>query len=119
MVESIPHGGQLINRFNPHLPIDRSLNVIEMDPLELSDLELLANGAYSPLQGFMGSTDYDSVVSHMRLSNGLPWSIPVTLAIDQEKANDIEIGEKMNLTHKGTVYGMVEVEEIYTPDKKL
>ena len=92
MSESIPHGGKLVNKMRLNLPIDFSRNYLEISNLELSDLELIANGAYSPLEGFMGKADYDSVVQNMRLSNGLPWSLPITLAVDQNKSDETEKG---------------------------
>ncbi|MGG1674930.1 sulfate adenylyltransferase [Neobacillus sp. NRS-1170] len=119
MSESVPHGGKLINRIDHNYSIDLSLKYIELDKLEISDLELISNGAYSPLEGFMGKSDYDSVVKNMRLSNGLPWSIPITLAIDKTKAMEIKAGDRVNLVHKGTVYGVMGIEEIFFPDKKL
>ncbi|MEH7333152.1 sulfate adenylyltransferase [Neobacillus drentensis] len=119
MSESVPHGGKLINRIDPNCPINLSLNQIELDKLELSDLELIANGAYSPLEGFMGKADYDTVVKSMRLLNGLPWSIPITLAINKRKAMEIKVGDTINLVHDGTVYGVMSIEEIFIPDKKL
>ncbi|NYE07248.1 sulfate adenylyltransferase [Bacillus niacini] len=119
MSESVPHGGKLINRINLNLPTDFSLKSVSLDNLELSDLELIANGAYSPLEGFMGKTDYESVVKNMRLSNGLPWSLPITLAIDKNKAIELKVGETINLIKDGVIYGVMNVEEIYIPDKIL
>lgn len=119
MSKSIPHGGNLVNRINTDLEIDFSLNQIELDNLELSDLELIANGGYSPLNGFMGKADYDSVVNQMRLSNGLPWSIPITLAVNREKQAELNIGETVNLIKDGNIYGTIRVEEIYIPNKKI
>ncbi|MED1471032.1 sulfate adenylyltransferase [Bacillus salipaludis] len=119
MVVSVPHGGKLVNRINLNTPIDLSNHVVELDKMALSDLELIANGAYSPLEGFMVKADYDSVVQNMRLSNGLPWSLPITLAIDRIKAMELNIGETINLIHQGTVYGVMEVKEIYLPDKRV
>ncbi|MGG1399720.1 sulfate adenylyltransferase [Bacillus salipaludis] len=119
MVESVPHGGKLVNRIKLNTPIDLSNHVVELDKMALSDLELIANGAYSPLEGFMVKADYDSVVQNMRLSNGLPWSLPITLAIDRIKAMELNIGETINLIHQGTVYGVMEVKEIYLPDKRV
>ena len=113
-----PHGGELINRMSLSESVDPTLNSVEVDALELSDLELMANGAYSPLTGFMGKADYDSVVQTMRLSNGLPWSIPITLAINKEKAMELRSGETINLVNNGIIYAVMKVSEIYIPDKK-
>jgi sulfate adenylyltransferase len=119
MSESIPHGGQLVNRINLDTPIDYTRNFVELGKLELSDLELIANGAYSPLIGFMSNADYTSVVNNMRLKNGLPWSLPITLAINKEKAKELKKGETINLIHNDTIYGVMDVTEIFIPDKKL
>lgn len=117
--QSIPHGGKLVNRVDLHFVEDNSLTTVELDHAELSDLELIANGGYSPLEGFMGKADYDSVVQNMRLSNGLPWSLPITLAVDHEKATELKIGEKINLVHKGTNYGVMDVKEKFLPNKHV
>lgn len=119
MSESVPHGGNLVNRMNLNTPIDYTRNYVELGKLELSDLELIANGAYSPLIGFMNKADYTSVVNKMRLTNGLPWSLPITLAINKDKAKELKKGETINLIHNGTVYGVMDVNEIFIPDKKL
>jgi sulfate adenylyltransferase len=116
--KSIPHGGKLINRMNLHAPIDTSNSYVEISPFELSDLELIANGGYSPLEGFMKKRDYQSVLDKMRLSNGLPWSIPITLAVDRQKALNVEAGTIINLIHQGTVYATMKLEEKYVPDKE-
>jgi sulfate adenylyltransferase len=118
-MESVPHGGKLVNRVDLHYSIDLLLNEIELNNLELSDLELIANGAYSPLEGFMGKEDYDSVVQKMRLSNGLPWSIPITLAVNQKKAEELSIGEKVNLIHNGSIYGVMQIQEKFSSNKSL
>lgn len=119
MSESVPHGGKLVNRMKLQETIDPALKFVELDKLELSDLELIANGAYSPLEGFMGKADYDSVVHHMKLANGLPWSIPITLSIDKEKAMELKVGETINLIHDGNIYGVMRVKEIFIPDKQV
>ncbi|AGK52480.1 sulfate adenylyltransferase [Bacillus sp. 1NLA3E] len=116
---SQPHGGNLVQRIDLLFPIDISRKIVELDKMELSDLELIANGGYSPLKGFMGKQDYDTVVQKMRLSSGLPWSIPITLAVSTNKAAELKSGEEVNLVHNGTIYGVMKVEEIYSPDKKL
>ncbi|WP_139187807.1 sulfate adenylyltransferase [Bacillus tuaregi] len=119
MYENYPHGGKLVNRIDRLMKIDSSLKNVELGNMELSDMELIANGAYSPLEGFMEQKDYESVIQRMRLSNGLPWSIPITLAVDKQKVMELNVGETINLTHNGTVYGVMKVKEIFLPDKKV
>jgi len=80
-----PHGGKLVNRIlegekrQEAQKKAENLKSIKVSPRIVSDIELIAVGALSPIEGFMGKEDYDSVVGDMRLSNGLPWTIPVTL----------------------------------------
>src|SRR5687768_16704728 len=79
-----PHGGELVDRTGER-PGD--LDTLEtltltLTPRELSDLGMLASGALSPLEGFMGREDYERVVEEMRLENGLLWGLPVCLAVD-------------------------------------
>lgn len=65
MQQSIPHGGNLIDRWNPDADLDAIDKEVELDAVALSDLELIATGAYSPLTGFLGEADYLSVVDRM------------------------------------------------------
>jgi sulfate adenylyltransferase len=94
------------------------LTRIELSAMNLSDLELLASGAMSPLTGFMGQADYERVVSEMRLSNGLLWSIPVTLAADAATAAALATGQEIALCESGRVLAIMEVAEKYAYDKK-
>ncbi len=116
---SIPHGGKLVNRVDLELDITNLTKEIELDNFSLSDLELIAIGAFSPLTGFMGKEDYENVVNQMRLSNGQVWSIPVTLPVSEDKAEQLTIGERIKLVQNGVVYGVITLEEIYRPDKQV
>lgn len=115
----LPHGGKLVERYTPGCPVDAIEKKITLDGTALSDLELLATGAYSPLEGFMDRTDYESVVHTMRLSNGLPWSIPITLPVQEKEASEINPGDRALLIHDENVYGVIEVTDKYIPDKEL
>lgn len=85
-----------------------------LDPVELSDLELLANGAFSPLQGFMRSKDYFSVLENDRLAAGWVWTIPITLSIPVEMCGNYREGETVALVSAdGGLKGILYVEEIY------
>lgn len=89
---------------------------IPLDSKELSDLELIAVGAYSPLQGFMNREDYLSVVESMRLAGGTLWSLPVTLSAGADVAGGLKPGDEAALVHEDTVYGIVRVTDKYRYD---
>ncbi len=114
-----PHGGQLINRFDPDLNLEDIEQEIELDDFALANLECIATGAFSPLQGFMGKEDYENVLYHMRLQSGLVWTLPITLSISAEEKQSINPGSKVKLVHNHDVYGLMDVEEIYEVDRKL
>lgn len=111
-----PHGGTLIQAFDPEANLDEITNEVELDEIALSDLELIAIGAYSPVRGFLTEDDYNSVVENMRLNDGTVWSIPITLPVN--KRDQLKKGEKSKLSHKGVTYGTIDVTDIYQPDKE-
>ena len=84
---------------------------------QLCDIELLLNGAFSPLDGFLNQDDYDSVVASMRLTTGVLWPVPITLDVTEEFARDIESGDKIALRDlEGVILATLEVGDIWTPD---
>jgi 3'-phosphoadenosine 5'-phosphosulfate synthase len=120
-----PHGGELINR----LVADearaaladkaRGLPSVRLDERTESDVELIAVGAFSPLKGFMNEKDYLRVVREMRLENGLPWSVPITLAVSEEDAKRIQPGKPVALAAQdGRIVAVMEVTDTYRPDKE-
>lgn len=111
-----PHGGKLIQSYNPNYDLTGIEKEILIDAIALSDLELIGVGLFSPLTGFLAKADYESVVEKMRLADGTIWSIPVTLPVSAEKAKDLAAGEKFKLVHEGEVYGVITVSEWYEPD---
>ncbi|MBX9956626.1 sulfate adenylyltransferase [Peribacillus simplex] len=119
MTISIPHGGTLIDLWEPKYDFSKITKSIEIDEIALSDLELIGTGAYSPIKGFFTKSDYETVVKDMRLSCGHVWSIPITLPLTEETAGSLTIGEEVTLTHEGETYGVLSVSDIYTPDKQL
>ncbi|MDQ3645365.1 MAG: sulfate adenylyltransferase, partial [Actinomycetota bacterium] len=84
----------------------------------LSDLELLAVGAVSPNRGFMTKADYESVVTEMRLSSGLPWSLPITLSATEEEAAGLTVGQRAAIVHEGRIVAIIDVEDVYEYDVK-
>jgi sulfate adenylyltransferase len=108
-----PHGGELTGRVGERPDAVDSLQALALTPRELSDLDMLASGALSPLTGFMGSGDYERVVEEMRLGSGLPWALPVCLAADH--APD---GDRVALADEaGRLLAVMDVEEVFQYDK--
>jgi sulfate adenylyltransferase len=109
-----PHGGELVDRTGERAgDLDR-LEAITLTSRELSDLDMLASGALSPLEGFMNREDYERVVEEMRLSNGLPWALPVCLAVDEAPQ-----GDRVVLANEsGQALAVLDVEEVFDYDKE-
>jgi len=109
-----PHGGALVDCTGERPPDVERLERVPLTARELSDLDMLACGALSPLVGFMGREDYERVVEEMRLSSGLPWALPVCLAVERAPR-----GERVVLADEsGRLYAVLEVEEVYPYDKE-
>jgi sulfate adenylyltransferase len=88
-----------------------------LTPRQLCDLELLLNGGFSPLPGFMGRADYESVCSAMRLAGGTLWPIPVTLDVTEEVAERLDAGMQLALRDaEGVVLAALRVGEVWKPD---
>jgi len=109
-----PHGGVLVDRRGERPDGVEGLEQIQLTSRELSDLDMLASGALSPLEGFMGRADYESVVEEMHLQSGLPWALPVCLAVDGPPS-----GDRVALVREdGTPVAVLEVEESYPYDRE-
>lgn len=117
MSGSTPHGGTLINRFDPEADLSLAIHEVELDAFALSDLELIAIGGYSPISGFLDRHNYTSVVERMRLADGHVWSIPITLPVTESVAQKLQVGEQVRLAYQGTVYGLLVISDIFQPDK--
>ena len=122
----LPHGGKLIINMADEAERAelqaraRSLPQITIGSRQMADLEMLAIGAYSPLSGFMTQADYLGVVNDMHLSSGLPWSVPITLAVSKEQAGAIALGSQVALVNEhGTLQAVLTVEEKFGYDKQL
>jgi sulfate adenylyltransferase len=109
-----PHGGRLVDRTGPRPSGVERLEQIPLTSRELSDLDMLASGALSPLEGFMGRNDYERVVEEMRLERGLLWALPVCLAVDRPPH-----GDDVALTDEsGRALAVLEVDEVFEYDKE-
>ena len=124
--ESIaPHGGQLVDRTVPAEERDERLREaaelpkVSLGSRTVSDLQMISTGAFSPLEGFMLREEYESVVEEMRLPDGLVWSLPVTLATDEETARTLKEGSEVALTHgDGEPVATMLLRERYPYDKE-
>jgi sulfate adenylyltransferase len=119
-----PHGGHLINRIATGAEKEEFLNQadklprVTLDKRAVSDLVMIAIGGFSPLTGFMEKDDYERVVNEMRLANGLPWSVPVTLSVTQEVANPLQEGDWVRLDDaNGRFIGVLELTQKYHYNK--
>jgi sulfate adenylyltransferase len=120
-----PHGGKLMNLI---ASADRAAEIQsrskqwrswDLTGRQLCDLELLLNGGFSPLTGFMTRQDYDAVCQSMRLADGTIWPIPITLDVAEEFARSLHEGEQVALRDpEGVLLAVLHVEEIWKPDRE-
>jgi sulfate adenylyltransferase len=118
-------GGELIDLKAP--AIERAtlagraakLPAVTLNARDLADLEMLASGAFSPLTGFMGEADYTRSRDEMRLASGVPWSIPITLGVDEATAKSLKTGTEIALaTEDGKRLAILKLAEIYKVDRQ-
>jgi sulfate adenylyltransferase len=114
-----PHGGTLIHRAGAVQEASAPAVAINLTPHQQCDFEMIAIGAMSPLEGFMGENDYHSVCDDMSLANGLTWPIPITCAVDDNTANKVNVGDRVALNDDaGRLLGYLSITEKYQQDKK-
>lgn len=120
-----PHGGVLVDlmaseeRAAELRDASREWPSWDLTPRQLCDLELLLSGGFSPLAGFLGSADYESVCEQMRLADGTLWPIPVTLDLPPEVADALSDGDRVALRDpEGVMLAALEVSEVWTPDRE-
>ena len=117
-------GGELVDLRVPSADQARvrahavKLPTVTLGARELADLEMLASGAFSPLTGFMDQADYVRSRDEMRLASGVPWSIPITLGVEEAEAKKLSAGEEVALTTEdGTRLATMTIGEIYKVDR--
>ena len=120
-----PHGGELKDLYLPEHLADEAKQhagdypAWDLTPRQLCDLDLLLNGAFSPLEGFLGQADYEKVCDEMRLASGLLWPIPITLDVSESFAESIDTGASIALRDaEGVLIATMEVSDVWTPDKQ-
>jgi sulfate adenylyltransferase len=122
-----PHGGILKplllsgNALNEAKKKAEDLPVVKLNSRETSDLIMLAMGAFSPLEGFMGQQDYLGVVREMKMADGTMWPIPITLSVSAAQAVSIAVNSEIALVDEesGELMGSMTVTEKFSYDKKL
>lgn len=120
-----PHGGELVNLL---VDSDRaailkelafSLPTVTLHGRQLCDLELIANGSFSPLKGFLARSDYEAVLDRMRLQNGTLWPIPVCLDVSSVQADSLEAGQSVALRDpEGFLLAIMHIEDIWPVDRE-
>ena len=90
----------------------------DLTPRQICDLELLMNGGFNPLKGFLGREDYDGVVENMRLADGTLWPMPITLDVSQAFADTLSEGQDIALRdQEGVILAILSVSDVWSPDK--
>jgi sulfate adenylyltransferase len=119
-----PHGGKLVERIlrsekrDEVLTRARNLRGLILDSELVSDVENIATGVYSPLDGFIGSADFRNVLNGMRLGNDVPWTIPIVLDVSGDTADRVKVGEEILLTaDDGRPVAVLQLAEKYGFDK--
>lgn len=122
--EILPHGGKLINRIakdREKTELEKkasSFKKLKLNPREISDLEMISTGAFSPLEGFLLEEDYRSVLKSSRLKNGLVWAIPITLSVGSDEAKGFKEGQELALLNGDEILGILRLDEIYSYDRE-
>lgn len=118
-----PHGGVLKDLYLPDAEAldarraSGALPGVVLGHRQLCDLELLLDGAFSPLEGFMGEADYEAVVERGRLSDGTLWPMPIVLDVSEDTAASLAPGRDVVLRDiQGTAYAVLSIADIFRPD---
>jgi sulfate adenylyltransferase len=111
-----PHGGRLVNRFS-NSSLD-GMSAIEVSSDLRNDIENIADGVFSPLEGFVGRDDFLSIVKAGRLKSGLAWTVPIVLDVDEKTAAMTKGAGEVALATAGEKFAALKVEEVYSFDKQ-
>ena len=119
-----PHGGVLVDLMvaaDARAALKQeavSLPSWDLDARQLCDLEMLLNGAFSPLTGFMGSADYSRVCAEMRTADGVLWPMPITLDVSQKFADSLDGAKRIALRDgEGVILAVLDVEDLFSPER--
>ncbi len=120
-----PHGGLLRELYLGEATAEKEkvkaldFKSWDLTDRQLCDIELILNGAFSPLEGFLNRDDYQSVLGEMRLQSGLLWPIPINLDVTEKFADSLSSGEHVALRDpEGVIIAILEVQDIWKPDKR-
>ncbi|OLD40910.1 MAG: sulfate adenylyltransferase [Thaumarchaeota archaeon 13_1_40CM_2_39_4] len=110
-----PHGGKLVNRITKKDP--EQFFSVSVDADLANDIENIADGIFSPLEGFLIKEDFENVIRKGRLSNDLPWTIPIVFDVGETSAKKMKDAKDVALGINGIKFAILHVEDIYTFDK--
>ncbi|MFX0117339.1 MAG: sulfate adenylyltransferase [Candidatus Hodarchaeota archaeon] len=119
-----PHGGKLIDRLVQQSKVisarneAESLHTLNISEETFLEIENIAIGTYSPLEGYLLEAEFESVLENSRLSNGLPWTIPIILDVPRSFSEAVDMGQEIALTFNGKIVATMDIESIYSPNKK-
>ncbi|HEX2014708.1 MAG TPA: sulfate adenylyltransferase [Nitrososphaera sp.] len=112
----LPHGGRLVNRFDGR-EIDARMLTVQVSGDLRNDIENIADGVFSPLEGFLGREDFESVVNSGRLKSGLAWTVPIVLDVDDSTATRMKDSGEVALANGGDAFALLRVEEVFSFDR--
>jgi sulfate adenylyltransferase len=113
----LPHGGRLVNRFVASDKKTDGMFTVQVSGDLRNDIENIADGVFSPLEGFVGEQDFQSIVKTGRLKSGLAWTVPIVLDIDDQTATKMKDAGQVALATGGDGFAILHVEETYSFDK--
>lgn len=113
----LPHGGKLVNRFVASDVKTEGMLSVQVSSDLRNDIENIADGVFSPLEGFVGEADFQSIVKTGRLKNGLAWTVPIVLDVDDQTAAKMKDAGQVALATDSEKFAILQVEEVYSFDR--